>query len=196
MKKFTYALLIFILNFFSLFQPAACPLALLSLLVLIEFISYLVWNVSLGLRLAANVLSRFLIFFRSSAPRPHVYTSIPLQSGLFKFIAHRFGFAHLTFSVLIALAISYGFYFGYKLPTRFMLEQLGLLQYSALSSIVITLCSVTVIANIKEKKVKPIQVYFVIFFALSLPLISWLFADSLKELSECLAIFFAHLPFI
>lgn len=44
------------LKFFSLFVPAGCPLGLLPLLVLIEFISYLARNVSLGLRLAANIL--------------------------------------------------------------------------------------------------------------------------------------------
>jgi F-type H+-transporting ATPase subunit a len=41
--------------FFSLLVPAGCPLALLPLLVLIEFISYLARNISLGLRLAANI---------------------------------------------------------------------------------------------------------------------------------------------
>ena len=44
------------LKFFSLFVPAGCPLGLLPLLVLIEFISYLARNVSLGLRLAANII--------------------------------------------------------------------------------------------------------------------------------------------
>ena len=48
-------------KFFSLFVPAGCPLALLPLLVLIEFISYLSRNVSLGLRLAANILSGHMI---------------------------------------------------------------------------------------------------------------------------------------
>jgi F-type H+-transporting ATPase subunit a len=42
-------------HFFSLFVPAGCPLGLLPLLVLIEFISYLSRNISLGLRLAANI---------------------------------------------------------------------------------------------------------------------------------------------
>jgi F-type H+-transporting ATPase subunit a len=45
------------LEFFSLFVPAGCPLGLLPLLVCIEFISYLARAVSLGLRLAANILS-------------------------------------------------------------------------------------------------------------------------------------------
>jgi F-type H+-transporting ATPase subunit a len=49
------------LEFFTLFVPAGCPLALLPLLVLIEFISYLARNISLGLRLAANILSGHML---------------------------------------------------------------------------------------------------------------------------------------
>ena len=49
------------LKFFSLFVPSGCPLALLPLLVFIEFISYLSRNVSLGLRLAANILSGHML---------------------------------------------------------------------------------------------------------------------------------------
>jgi F-type H+-transporting ATPase subunit a len=48
-------------KFFSLFVPSGCPLGLLPLLVLIEFISYLARNVSLGLRLAANILSGHML---------------------------------------------------------------------------------------------------------------------------------------
>jgi len=49
------------LKFFSLLVPAGCPLALLPLLVLIEFISYLARNISLGLRLAANIFSGHML---------------------------------------------------------------------------------------------------------------------------------------
>lgn len=49
------------LEFFSLFVPGGCPLGLLPLLVLIEFISYLSRAVSLGLRLAANIISGHLL---------------------------------------------------------------------------------------------------------------------------------------
>ena len=49
------------LEFFSLLVPAGCPLSLLPLLVFIEFISYLSRNVSLGLRLAANILSGHML---------------------------------------------------------------------------------------------------------------------------------------
>ena len=48
-------------KFFSLFVPSGCPLGLLPLLVLIEFISYLARNISLGLRLAANILSGHML---------------------------------------------------------------------------------------------------------------------------------------
>ena len=48
-------------KFFSLFVPAGCPLGLLPLLVLIEFISYLSRNVSLGLRLGANIMSGHML---------------------------------------------------------------------------------------------------------------------------------------
>jgi len=49
------------LEYFSLFVPAGCPLGLLPLLVFIEFISHLSKNVSLGLRLAANILSGHML---------------------------------------------------------------------------------------------------------------------------------------
>lgn len=49
------------LKFFSLLVPNGCPLALLPLLVLIETVSYLARNVSLGLRLAANILSGHML---------------------------------------------------------------------------------------------------------------------------------------
>lgn len=49
------------LRFFSLFVPSGCPLVLLPLLVIIEFISYLARNISLGLRLAANILSGHML---------------------------------------------------------------------------------------------------------------------------------------
>jgi F-type H+-transporting ATPase subunit a len=49
------------LKFFSLFVPVGCPLALLPLLVIIEFLSYLARNVSLGLRLAANIMAGHML---------------------------------------------------------------------------------------------------------------------------------------
>lgn len=67
-------------KFFSLFVPAGCPLALLPLLVLIEFISYLARNISLGLRLAANILSGHMLLNILSG-----FTFNIMKMGLFYF---------------------------------------------------------------------------------------------------------------
>jgi F-type H+-transporting ATPase subunit a len=69
------------LVFFSLFVPAGCPLALVPVLVLIEFISYLARNVSLGLRLAANVLSGHMLLNILSG-----FTFKIMSSGILFFI--------------------------------------------------------------------------------------------------------------
>jgi F-type H+-transporting ATPase subunit a len=69
------------LKFFSLFVPAGCPLGLLPLLVLIEFVSYLARNVSLGLRLAANILSGHMLLNIISG-----FTYNIMSSGLIFFL--------------------------------------------------------------------------------------------------------------
>jgi F-type H+-transporting ATPase subunit a len=51
------------LKYLSLFVPQGCPLPLLPLLVLIEIISFIARNISLGLRLAANVLAGHMLLF-------------------------------------------------------------------------------------------------------------------------------------
>jgi len=68
------------LEFFSLLVPAGCPLALLPLLVLIEFISYLA-NISLGLRLAANILSGHMLLHILAG-----FTYNIMNSGLLYFL--------------------------------------------------------------------------------------------------------------
>ena len=74
------------LKFFSLLVPAGCPLPLLPLLVLIEFISYISRNVSLGLRLGANIMSGHMLLSILSG-----FTFQMLSSGLvFLFGAFRF----------------------------------------------------------------------------------------------------------
>jgi F-type H+-transporting ATPase subunit a len=81
-------------KFFSLFVPAGCPLALLPLLVLIEFISYLARNVSLGLRLAANILSGHMLLNILSG-----FTYNIMNSGIIFFIV-----ALLPLTFIIAFA--------------------------------------------------------------------------------------------
>jgi len=79
------------LEFISLFVPAGCPLGLLPLLVLIEFISYLARNVSLGLRLAANILSGHMLLSILSG-----FTYNIMTSGLIFFFL---GFFPLAFII-------------------------------------------------------------------------------------------------
>jgi F-type H+-transporting ATPase subunit a len=69
------------IKFFALFAPAGCPLAMLPLLIIIEFISYLTRNISLGLRLAANILSGHMLLSILSG-----FTYKIMTSGILYFI--------------------------------------------------------------------------------------------------------------
>lgn len=103
------------LKFFSLFVPAGCPLALLPLLVLIEFISYLARNVSLGLRLAANILSGHMLLNILSGFTYNIMTSgfIFFFLGLFPlgfiiaFSGLELGIAFIQSQVFVVLSCSY-----------------------------------------------------------------------------------------
>jgi len=102
-------------EFFSLFVPAGCPLALLPLLVLIEFISYLARNVSLGLRLAANVLSGHMLLNILAGFTYNIMTSgffffflglIPL-AFIIAFSGLELGIAFIQAQVFVVLSSSY-----------------------------------------------------------------------------------------
>jgi len=103
------------LKFFSLFVPAGCPLALLPLLVLIEFISYLARNVSLGLRLAANILSGHMLLNILSGFTYNIMTSgvlffflglIPL-AFIIAFSGLELAIAFIQAQVFVVLTCSY-----------------------------------------------------------------------------------------
>lgn len=103
------------LKFFSLFVPSGCPLALLPLLVLIEFISYLARNVSLGLRLAANILSGHMLLNILSGFTYNIMNSgfIFFFLGLFPlafiiaFSGLELGIAFIQAQVFVVLSCSY-----------------------------------------------------------------------------------------
>ena len=103
------------LEFFSLFVPAGCPLGLLPLLVLIEFISYLARNVSLGLRLAANILSGHMLLNILSGFTYNIMTSgfLFFFLGLFPlafiiaFSGLEVGIAFIQAQVFVVLTCSY-----------------------------------------------------------------------------------------
>lgn len=103
------------LEFFSLLVPAGCPLGLLPLLVLIEFISYLARNISLGLRLAANILSGHMLLNILAGFTYNIMTSgiiffffglIPL-SFIIAFSGLELGIAFIQAQVFIVLSSSY-----------------------------------------------------------------------------------------
>ena len=103
------------LKFFSLFVPAGCPIGLLPLLVLIEFISYLARNVSLGLRLAANILSGHMLLNILSGFAYNIMTSgfiyffiglIPL-AFIIAFSGLELGIAFIQAQVFVVLTSSY-----------------------------------------------------------------------------------------
>ena len=103
------------LVFFSLLVPAGCPLALLPLLVLIELISYLARNISLGLRLAANILSGHMLLNILAGFTYNIMTSgivffflglVPL-AFIIAFSGLEIGIAFIQAQVFVVLASGY-----------------------------------------------------------------------------------------
>ena len=103
------------LKFFSLLVPSGCPLALLPLLVLIEFISYLSRCVSLGLRLGANILSGHMLlnilagFTYNIMKKGILYFFLGLIPLLFilAFSGLEIGIAFIQAQVFVVLSASY-----------------------------------------------------------------------------------------
>lgn len=102
-------------KFFSLFVPSGCPLGLLPLLVIIEFISYLSRNVSLGLRLGANILSGHMLLNILAGFTYNIMTSrfaffflglIPL-CFIIAFSGLELGIAFIQAQVFVVLTCSY-----------------------------------------------------------------------------------------
>jgi F-type H+-transporting ATPase subunit a len=103
------------IKFFSLFVPSGCPIGLLPLLVLIEFISYLARNVSLGLRLAANILSGHMLLNILSGFTYNIMNSgfiffflglLPL-AFIIAFSGLELGIAFIQAQVFVVLSCSY-----------------------------------------------------------------------------------------
>lgn len=88
-------------KFFSLFVPAGTPLALLPLLVFIEFISYIARNVSLGLRLGANIFSGHLLLTILSG-----FTYNIMTNGLVFFVLSLFPVAFIIAFTTMEFAIA------------------------------------------------------------------------------------------
>nr|YP_537110.1 ATP synthase F0 subunit 6 [Paracoccidioides brasiliensis]AAY30323.1 ATP synthase F0 subunit 6 [Paracoccidioides brasiliensis] len=103
------------LEFFSFFVPSGCPLFLIPMLVLIETISYLARNISLGLRLAANILSGHMLLSILSSFTYNIINSgfiflllgiIPL-AFIIAFSGLELGISFIQAQVFIVLTSSY-----------------------------------------------------------------------------------------
>jgi F-type H+-transporting ATPase subunit a len=103
------------LKFFSLLVPAGCPLGLLPALVLIEFLTYLARNISLGLRLSANILaghmllnilSGFAYNLMTTGILYFILTLLPL-TFIIAFSGLELGVAFIQAYVFIVLTSSY-----------------------------------------------------------------------------------------
>ena len=103
------------LKFFSLLVPSGCPLGLLPLIVLIEFISCLARDVSLGLRLAADVLSGHMLlnilagFTYNIMSKGFIYFFLGLLPLIFiiAFSGLEIGIAFIQAQVFVVLSASY-----------------------------------------------------------------------------------------
>jgi F-type H+-transporting ATPase subunit a len=108
-------IIIYRLVFFSILVPEGCPLGLLPLLVLIETVSYLARNVSLGLRLAANILSGHMLlnilseFTYKIMDTNSVYFQIGIIPLIFiaAFSVLELGIAFIQSQVFVVLSSSY-----------------------------------------------------------------------------------------
>jgi F-type H+-transporting ATPase subunit a len=102
------------LEFFALFVPQGCPLVLLPFLILIETISFISRNISLGLRLAANMLAGHMLLVILSGLTLNIFKSgligilgvLPLLFIIaFSFL--EFGIAFIQAQVFVILTAGY-----------------------------------------------------------------------------------------
>ena len=90
-----------------------------------------------------------------------------------------------------------GLYISYRLPLCFMLYQLDLTIYFGLFNFIVTLCSITIIANLLGKQVKPQQILLAGFTATFTTLLLYLsFPIRYNELYAFLSYLLIHLPLL
>lgn len=115
---------------------------------------------------------------------------------LYKFAISKSKFNLLTFAAFIPIMIAVGLSLFYRFPMRFMLAELDISMYYPLFNLIITLCSITIIANIIGKQVRSKQLYLAIFFAFFSLFLFWFGCDYYRELYTSLIVFFIHLPLV
>ena len=147
----------------------------LILYILIPYISLI--NISILLCIICGLLSITVNTFSLGIPQPHFYASLPIQSSLFKSLMAKFNLNWFTYPLFISIATGVGLYLGYMLPLRFMLGELNLLTYYPLFNLIVTLCRITIIANLIGKKINPKRIYLAVFTAIIITLLIYYSGD-------------------
>ena len=168
--------------------------------ILIPYIS--LKEISILLCIMSGLLSIAVNMFSlgiSNNKQSHLSVSLLIQSDLFKSFIGKLNFNCMlrdTFPLLISITIGVGLYLAYRFPMYFMLGQLDLLIYYPLFNLMIALCSIIIMASLKGKETKPIQLYLAIFFTFFAMLLFWFGSGYYRELYASLFVFFTNLPFI
>lgn len=71
---------------------------------------------------------------------------------------------------------------GYRLPTKFLLDELNLLAYFPLFSVVFTICGIACVTHLNQGKIRYIRLIFSAFLGLSVPLFIWYITKTYPEL--------------
>ena len=114
-------------------------------------------------------------------PKPHAFMALPAQSGFFS-TQFRFIKENLNETLFYTIFLLFFIYIAYRLPTKFMLNELGLLVYFPLFNIVYTLCCAICIAHVRKKELTKTRLVFIGFFGLSVPFMFILFGGYYYEL--------------
>ena len=121
----------------------------------------------------------------NSPPKPHAFVSLPVQSSFFSIlprfiniIKDKFNNEIFFYTVFLVLF----FCLAYRLPTKFMLDELDLQFYFPLINIVYSICCVFCICHVSKKELTNGRLVFIVFFGLSVPLMIYLFSGYYHEL--------------
>ena len=168
----------------------------LILYILIPYISLI--NISILLCIIYGLLSITLNTFSLGIPQPHYYASLRTQSSLFKSLRAKFNLNWFTHPLFISIAIGVGLYLCYRLPLRFMLDQLDLHMYYPLFNVIVSLCSIIIIAYLTGKEINNKRMYLAVITAFIITVIMYFFSGDVrcKELFADLTYLLVHLSLI
>ena len=105
----------------------------------------------------------------NSPPKPHAFVSLPVQSGLFSFTFSINSILSKCKSNFYVFLWAFVLVLAYKLPTKILLDQLGLLAYYPIFNVMFALLSVVVIANLKGNKVTKAMIIIGAVLGFSIP---------------------------